>query len=69
MVRRKLVFQYCSESARTHACDMTKQFAMRYLLLLVLTSCVFGSHFRGGVIMVRPKPDGESNEVNFFYLL
>ena len=42
---------------------MVERFVMRSLLLLVLTVSVFGSHFRGGVIMVRPVTGGEPNEV------
>ena len=36
--------------------------------LLVLITMVFGSvnasHFRGGIIMVRPRPEGSESEVS-----
>lgn len=36
---------------------------MQCLLLLFYCSTALGSHFRGGIIMVRPAPNGEQNEV------
>ena len=37
---------------------------LRYMWLLVLGLSVHASHFRGGIIMVRPSPGGGENEVS-----
>ena len=42
---------------------MAGLFAMRYLVLCMFAACALGSHFRGGVVMVRPISGGEKNEV------
>jgi len=35
------------------------------LILFCATANVYSGHFRGGIIMVRPKPGGEAKEVNY----
>lgn len=37
---------------------------LRCLLLFYAAAGAVGTHFRGGIIMVRPQPDGRNNEVN-----
>ena len=37
---------------------------LRYMWLLVLGLSVHASHFRGGIIMIRPLPGGGENEVS-----
>ena len=32
-------------------------------MLCMFTACALGSHFRGGIVMVRPISGGEKNEV------
>ena len=43
---------------------MAWYFAVRCLLMHVLTACVLGSHFRGAIFMARPSPGGGENEVS-----
>ena len=38
------------------------------LVLLCVTGDVHASHFRGAVIMVKPKPGGAAREVSYSYV-
>ena len=38
------------------------------ILLISFCTAVYSTHFRGGVIMVKPKPGGTAREVNLMVI-
>ena len=62
------LLQLIEVTVKAHEEVNKMQHGIVVLVLLYAVSGVFSSHFRGGIIVVRPQPGGAPNEVGIQFL-